>query len=142
MDDEWPEEDVKPNGKKGKKGGKKAVTDDLDEGVEPNESRTESPAPQPDTVVNIDDEWPEEDVKPKGKKGKKGGKKTAAKDVDEDEEEDVPAPPAEPTAPAIETKVDVVEEDGGNAAVQDEEADEADDDGPKVRPPMCTICCH
>jgi len=75
IDDEWPEEDVKPKkGKKGKKGVKKAQQDDEeDEPVVAAEPVDD--APQPETAVNIDDEWPEEDVKPKkGKKGKKGKK--------------------------------------------------------------------
>ncbi|WVW83363.1 hypothetical protein I302_105382 [Kwoniella bestiolae CBS 10118] len=129
LDDEWPEDDVKPKkGKKDKKNKKKAAPVDEDEEME------EPPAAEPTTAVNIDDEWPEEDVKPKkGKKGKKGKKAV------EEEEEDLDAilekaaaerraaeeaaKAAEPTptpAPAVEAE----------PAAEDD--DEAGDDGPKI----------
>lgn len=79
MDDEWPEEDVKP--KKGKKkGGKKA---NVDEDVDMDGTATPE-APAAPEVANIDDEWPEEDVKPKKGK-KKGGKKSQQMDAGDDD---------------------------------------------------------
>ncbi|WWD10373.1 hypothetical protein V865_008508 [Kwoniella europaea PYCC6329] len=128
MDDEWPEEDVKPKkGKKDKKSKKKAVVDEDEEMEEPSAAAAEPP-----TAVNIDDEWPEEDVKPKkGKKGKKGKKA-----VDEEEEDldailekaaaerraaEAAAKEAEPTPAPVAAPEPAAEddEDGG-------------DDGPKI----------
>jgi len=72
-DEEWPEE-PKKKGKKGKKG-KKVVEEEEDEvdgdgdgdAAQPVELDLESKAP---VRASLEDEWPEEDVKPKGKKGK------------------------------------------------------------------------
>jgi len=96
LEDEWPEDDVKPKkGKKDKKKGKKA-----DEDEEPMEVDLKAKAPP---KPSLDDEWPEEDVKPKkGKKAK--GKK--GKDVDDaEEEQDIPA--EEPPVVDLETKAPV-----------------------------------
>ncbi|OCF72084.1 translation initiation factor aIF-2 [Kwoniella mangroviensis CBS 8886] len=129
MDDEWPEEDVKPKkGKKDKKSKKKAVVDEDEEMEEP-----AAVAAEPPTAVNIDDEWPEENAKPKkGKKGKKGKKA-----VDEDEEDldailekaaaerraaEAAAKEAEPTPAPVATSEP--------AAAEDDE--EGGDDGPKI----------
>ena len=90
LEDEWPEEEIKPKrGKKGKKEKKmeeEVVDEDMNDSAEPNLPVEVGVPLQPaDTAVNIEDEWPEEDVKPKkGKKGKKG-KKTV-----EEEENDLP----------------------------------------------------
>ncbi|KIR53318.1 translation initiation factor aIF-2 [Cryptococcus gattii Ru294] len=120
LDDEWPEEDVKP--KKGKKGKKEKKRD-----VEEDEELDEVPAPadeqpEPSTAVNLDDEWPEEDVKPKkGKKGKKGKKV-------EEEEEDIDAILEKAAA---ERKAQ--EASNAPAKVEPEpEAEEAMDEGPKI----------
>lgn len=103
----------------------------MDGGAAADEDAAEAaPKQQVDTSVNPDDEWPEEDVKPKkGKAGKKakGGKKAAAADDDDEswyaappkaEEEQKPA--SAPAAPAKE------------AAPADEQDEDAEDDGPKV----------
>ncbi|GMK55413.1 hypothetical protein CspeluHIS016_0204690 [Cutaneotrichosporon spelunceum] len=85
MDDEWPEDDVKP--KKGKKGKKNTFDFDDDEGAaaEPEAPAVDDFANKAAEKANLDDEWPEDDVKPKkGKKGKKGKKQQ----VEEDDEED------------------------------------------------------
>ncbi|WVQ70320.1 uncharacterized protein L199_008546 [Kwoniella botswanensis] len=128
MDDEWPEDDVKPKkGKKDKKSKKKAVVDEDEEMEEPSAAAAEPP-----TAVNIDDEWPEEDVKPKkGKKGKKGKKA-----VDEEEEDldailekaaaerraaEAAAKEAEPTPASVAALEPAAEDD-----------EEGGDDGPKI----------
>lgn len=114
LDDEWPEEDVKP--KKGKKGKKsKAVrADDEDEDMDESAAPSGVQTPAEETRVDLDDEWPEDDVKPKGKKGKKG---KTQKDDDEDEEKtaavSAPAAPAATTAPAVD---DAAEDDGAPKA--------------------------
>lgn len=91
----------------------------------------EEPAPAPvDTAVNLDDEWPEEDVKPKkGKKGKKGKKQQQ----DEDED-DWFVKPEEKQEVKEEVKEDVKEEPKAVATPPVEPADAADeeDEGPKV----------
>lgn len=79
LDDEWPEDDVKP--KKGKKGKKSKKAVESEDEAEPEE---EPEAPKEAERANLDDEWPEEDVKPKkGKKGKKGKKQAAEEDDDD-----------------------------------------------------------
>jgi translation initiation factor 5B len=88
IDDEWPEDDVKPKkgkkAKKDKKGGKK----DLDEDEDMDGSAVLDVPAQPAEApqADIDDEWPEDDVKPK--KGKKGKKAKGGKKADEEDEED------------------------------------------------------
>ena len=57
----------------------------------------------------MDDEWPEDDVKPKGKKGKKG---KSQREEDDEEEEKVAEEPATPVPAAVEADEDVVEDDG------------------------------
>lgn len=131
MEDEWPEEDVKP--KKGKKGkqAKKAVEEDEDEIPTP-AAPIEMDAPPPETAVKLDDEWPEEDVQSKkGKKGKKG----KAQKVDEDEDDwfvkaeekkeevAVPVVPTQETSVPAEVPTGEEEEDGDG---------ELDDGEPKV----------
>ncbi|WWC69675.1 uncharacterized protein I206_103618 [Kwoniella pini CBS 10737] len=129
LDDEWPEDDVKPKkGKKDKKSKKKNNVVDEDEDMAEPAPATEEPG----TAVNPDDEWPEEDVKPKkGKKGKKGKK------VLDEEEEDLDAilekaaaerRAAEEAAKAAEPAP--VAESEPAAAGEDD--DEAGDDGPKI----------
>ncbi|RXK39536.1 translation initiation factor aIF-2 [Tremella mesenterica] len=111
LDEEWPEEDVKPKkGKKGKKGKKQMEEDDdMNDG----DVQTVVSPTQPETAVNLDDEWPEEEVK--GKKGKKG--KNVKQSVQEEEETTV-IQVAAPTPPAPES---VIAEDGAE-----------EDDGPKI----------
>lgn len=90
--------------------------DDLDS--EQQQSGIQTPAE--DTRANLDDEWPEEDVKPKGKKGKKA---KAQKAVEEYDDEEMPAEPAVAVA-APATPI---------AAEVKPEANDADEDaGPKV----------
>jgi hypothetical protein len=121
LDDEWPEEDVKPKkGKKGKKA-KQVVEVDEDEDEE-----------KPETRANIDDEWPEEDVKPKkGKKGKKAKAQTVDDEEEEEEEKEVKAEEvAEVKAvPVKQEKAEVKEV---------EEKDDDDDEGPRVS----WLSCH
>lgn len=130
MDEEWPEDDVKPKkGKKGKKDkGRKATAGDEegDEDVQMEEAPEKETAGLEATKVNMDDEWPEEDVKPKkGKKGKKG--KGGKVDDDEEEEQEKEQPVEEEVkaaAPKVEEKVEPP------AGEEDEEEEDA---GPKVR---------
>jgi len=80
--------------------------------------------------VNLDDEWPEEDVKPKkGKKGKKG--KKVQQDEDED---DWFVKPEEKQEVKEEAKEEVKGEPKAAATPPVEAADaaEEEDEGPKV----------
>ncbi|ORX39684.1 hypothetical protein BD324DRAFT_614592 [Kockovaella imperatae] len=87
----------KPKKAKKKKG---RADSDLEEDLDGDVGPVTEPV---DTRVDPDDEWPEEDVKPKkGKKGKKGG---AKKQVDEDEVEE-----ATPTTLAPDTAVNMDDE--------------------------------
>jgi len=128
MDDEWPEEDVKPKkGKKGKKG--KKAQDDDDE--EPVADAPVNETPQPETAVNIDDEWPEEDVKPKkGKKGKKG--KKAQQDDDEDDWFVKQDEKKEETKEDVEKEAKPEVKQAAPAAAEPEADADEEDDGPKV----------
>ncbi|WWC61356.1 translation initiation factor aIF-2 [Kwoniella dejecticola CBS 10117] len=128
LDDEWPEDDVKPKkGKKDKKNKKKNNVVDEDEDMAEPPAASEEPS----TAVNLDDEWPEEDVKPKkGKKGKKGKK------AQDDEEEDLDAilekaaaerKAAEEAAKAAEPTPAPAPEPAAQA-----DEDEDGDEGPKI----------
>lgn len=134
-EDEWPEEDVKPKkGKKAKKGKKVEEDEGMDLDAAPTSPPPES-IPQPeaesapaDTTVHVDDEWPEEEVKPKkGKAGKKG-KKTVDNNVDDEAivlEEKKAAVETVPVSsePVKEEEMEVVEPEANG---------EAEEDGPKV----------
>jgi translation initiation factor 5B len=115
LDDEWPEDDVKPKkGKKDKKkkGGATRMDRDEDDEGAPDADKMdadEAPQPAPAQVANIEDEWPEDDVKPKkGKKDKKKKGGAAKKDEDEEDQiapdadkmdvDDAPQPAAAPVA--------------------------------------------
>ncbi|WVF72412.1 translation initiation factor aIF-2 [Kwoniella sp. CBS 6097] len=131
MDDEWPEDDVKPKkGKKDKKSKKKAP---VDEDKEMDEPAAEAPVPTTEaTAVNLDDEWPEEDVKPKkGKKGKKGKKQ-----VEEDEDDiDAVLERAAAERRAAEAAMKVSEPTPAAAEPEPEaaeEQEEGEDEGPKI----------
>ncbi|WVQ98522.1 hypothetical protein IAU59_005648 [Kwoniella sp. CBS 9459] len=135
LDDEWPEEDVKPKkGKKDKKSKKKAVVAEDEEMGEP-EPTAEAPEPTTEaTAVNPDDEWPEEDVKPKkGKKGKKGKKQ-----VEEDEDDiDAVLEKAAAERKAAEAAMKVSEPTPAAVAAEPEaeaaeEQEEGEDEGPKI----------
>lgn len=127
LDDEWPEDDVKPKkGKKGKKGGKKAAAeeDDVDMDAEPVVQATPAEALKPD----LDEEWPEEDVKPKGKKGKKGKK------VVEDDEDDwyVKQEEKKEEAPAVVGAAAPPQAKAAEAEPAGDDQEDENDDGPKV----------
>jgi len=79
------------------------------------------PAGIEEVRANPDDEWPEEDVKPKkGKKAKKAKAKAQADSDDEEEAEEVPEEKAAPTKVEKPVEKEV------------EEKDDEDDEGPKV----------
>ena len=135
-DDEWPEEDVKR--KKGKRGKKEKKMDEEQDEMEVDAESIPMPTPVLEassapavTLVNVDDDWPEEGMKPKkGKKGR-GGKKTVDEHEDDwmngttelkkDEVEEKKAPIPEPV------------ENGEVTAVDSEADGEPGDDGPKVK---------
>ncbi|KAK8869983.1 hypothetical protein IAR55_000553 [Kwoniella newhampshirensis] len=130
LDDEWPEEDVKPKkGKKGKKEKKKVVDEDEDmDEPAATAAAAESPAiQQAEASANLDDEWPEEDIKPKkGKKGKKG-----KKNVEEDEE-DIDAILEKAAAERKAAEASKAEAAASPAADAEAEDGQGDDDGPKI----------
>jgi translation initiation factor 5B len=91
------------------------------------------PAGIEEVRANPDDEWPEEDVKPKkGKKSKKAKAKAQADTDDEEEVEEVPEVKAAPAnvEKAVEKEV--------------EEKDDEDDEGPKVSlsHEVCNVTDH
>lgn len=95
------------------------------------EDADSKPAGIEDVRPDIDDEWPEEDVKPKkGKKGKKAKKQQV--DEDDEDEEEVPEVKAAPVK--VETPVE-------QEKPAEKEVDEKDDDdeGPKVGSPL-SVC--
>ena len=91
----------------------------------------DAPAPEPvDTKPNLDDEWPEEDVKPKkGKKGKKG-KKQAVEDDEDDESWFVKPDEKEKAAEEV---PEVKEKAAPTPPPEDAEAEAEDDGAPRVR---------
>ncbi|WRT66933.1 uncharacterized protein IL334_003898 [Kwoniella shivajii] len=113
--------------KKGKKG-KVEVDEDEDENME------EPVAAQPSTAVDLDDEWPEEEVKPKkGKKGKKGKKQVEEEEDDMDailEKAAAERRAAEAAAKEKEEEQKAAAEPEPEAAAEEE--GEAEDDGPKI----------
>ncbi|KAL7422181.1 eukaryotic translation initiation factor 5B [Cryptotrichosporon argae] len=129
VDDEWPEEDVKPKkGKKGKKGGKKAAADDEDDTVEADQVdvAVDDFADKAPVKADLDDEWPEEDVKPKkGKKGKKGKK------VEQDEDEDEFGLPVKKEE-AAEVKDETKPEPVAPAADEEDKEEEEEEGGVKI----------
>lgn len=92
------------------------------------EDSESKPAGIEEVRANPDDEWPEEDVKPK--KGKKG-KKAKKQQVDEDEDEEVAEVEAEPVEEEKPVeKAKPAEKD--KPAEEEVEDKDSDDEGPKV----------
>lgn len=96
------------------------------------EDEESKPAGIEDVRANPDDEWPEDDVKPK--KGKKGKKAKAKAQIDSDEEEDIKAEEV-PEVKAAPVKVEKPVEK------EVEDKDDEDDEGPKVSAtlPICML---
>ncbi|BEI85382.1 hypothetical protein CcaverHIS002_0507830 [Cutaneotrichosporon cavernicola] len=134
MDDEWPEDDVKPKkGKKGKKAKKNTFDfddDDAEAAGEPEAPAADNFADKAAEKANLDDEWPEEDVKPKkGKKGKKGKKQQVEDDDDDDFLEKAAAEAATAKAAAEAEAAAKAAEAAKAAAAEEPEDDDEEEEG-------------